>query len=140
MSFHDLPDSWSKTPITESNLCDVFDLFVSFEDRVRGSIILLVLDEFDRIRQPIVIGDVPHDAGEPPWIFLDQLSDLMDRVGGTVLFARGRMGPALLSAADLRWQQWIAETFGDRLRGCYLATEDEVTAYENCGFDADLAS
>ncbi|MCG8655109.1 hypothetical protein [Yimella sp. NH-Cas1] len=140
MSFHDLEDDWSDAPVTDSDVADVIDLLVSFEDRDRGSITFLVLDENERLLQPVAINDVPADADEPPWVLMDFLRDFLDEIGGCLLFARGRLGSPHLGPADLRWQQWIAQTFGDRLIGCYLATDDEVTRYDECVFEDELVS
>lgn len=139
MSFEDLPKNWSNAPITESNLNDVFDLFISYEDRCRSTITFLLLDDTEHLVQPIAINDVPEAPAEPPWPFLDPLAELLDQLEGWVLFGRGRLGPHRLNPSDLRWQGWIARAFGNRLLGSFLATGNEVSAYEQCAFGYELA-
>jgi hypothetical protein len=131
MTFEDLPDNASALPVEDERFAaDLVDLFVSHRSRVRGSVLLGIGDDAGRILQPVVIDDVPPD-GDPAQVceFIDHLAQ---RLGlASLLFARGRTGPAVPTDGDRGWHQEVIEACRRhriRLLGAFVATPHEVVA------------
>ncbi len=131
MTFEDLPDDCSQLPVEDERFAaDLVDLFVSYRSRVRGSVLLGLGDDEGRIRQPVVIDDVPTD-GDPAQV--GELVDHLARQLGvtTLLFARGRPGSPTTTDHDRAWHQEIIDAcrrHDIRLLGAFVATPEEVVA------------
>lgn len=127
----DSRDDWIAGPIAPHQYAHLFDTLISLKDRLQRSVCLLVLDDDDRLAQPIVINGVPDPAPDPT-AMLAHLAGLIATEGHTVVAGYARPGGAALTAEDQRWQGFVAEAFGPRLLGCYLITSWRVLPYADC--------
>ncbi len=131
MTFQDLPAGASEIPLTDKRVAaDVIDLILGDQDRAHGCIGVMVCDEQDRGIQPVVVSDVPHDAGSGGLAqLLDLLLPLVAQRGGSVLIGRGRPRGGVPNDLDRQWHQQAIDScaaHGVRLLGFYLATRDGV--------------
>lgn len=131
MTFEDLPDHASDLPVDDEHFAaDLVDLFVSQRARLTGCVLLGLGDDDRRIRQPMVIDDVPPDA-DPAQI--GEFVDLLAREFGlrSLLFARGRAGSAVPTDLDRAWHQVIIDAcrrHDIRLLGAFVATSAEIVS------------
>lgn len=146
---------WSEDPIDSRWYADIVDLFVGETERSGGCLAFIVLDADDRLRSPLILGDVPGDA-EPRQVlrFLDHLRDTLRTAGGSTLFVRGRPGKPFFTDADRSWHQGVIDQLGTErfgtdafvrdgeglLRGAYLATPGVVRPFPPALSISDLAS
>ena len=131
MTFDDLPDHASAIPVEDERFAaDLVDLFVGHRSRIRGCVLLGIGDVDGRIRQPVVVDDVP--IGADP----DRLADIVELLSRefglpTLLFARGRTGSPVATDADRAWHQAVIDAcrrHDIRLLGAFVATPDDVVA------------
>jgi len=130
MTFTDLPPDWGERPLTDPRLvADVLDLVVSERSRYDGALCLLVCDETDRLRVPMVVDDVPVTV--PPATEQTALTRLVDDLASldadlSVLVAIARDGGLSVTAADRAWAEAIATAAAGRVRllGVHVVTLD----------------
>ena len=134
MSFHDLPENWSDLPLDTPGLAaDVADLVVGDEDRANGCVGLILVGPDRRMAQPCLVNEV-DDTVDPQEFapFLAQLCGMVADTDGSMIFVRGRSGPALLTDVDRRWHQIATDACrngGVTLLGAFLAADSGVRAF-----------
>lgn len=133
MSFDDLPPNARDIPLTDRRIAaDTIDLIVSLEDRAHGCLGVMVCDDQHRGIQPIVLSDVPADAGTSGLeSLLHLLLPLVHDNGGSLLVSRGRPRGAVPNDIDRAWHQKTIDmcaAHGVPLLGFYLATYEGVFA------------
>ena len=133
MSYHDLPEDLRTRPLSEPSLQgDVIDLVLGIEERRSSAVALMLCDRDDRGLQPIVVSDLPEDAGvEDLERLLDLLLPVVGEMQGSILVGRGRRRGLLASDLDRAWHQATIEActrYGVRLLGFHLASPDGVAA------------
>ncbi len=131
MTFEDLPPRASQIPLTDGRVAaDVIDLIISDTDRATGCVGLMICDEEHRGIQPIVLHDVPPDAGATGLAdLLGLLLPVVAANGGSVLIGRGRARGTVPNDIDRSWHQLAIDRCADHdveLLGFYLATGDGV--------------
>ncbi len=131
MTFEDLPPRASEIPLTNRRVAaDVIDLIVGDADRAVGCVGVMICDAEDRGIQPIVLHDVPPDAGADGLAqLLDLLLPLVAERGGSVLIGRGRPHGTAPNDIDRVWHQLAIDRCSGHdvgLIGFYLATADGV--------------
>lgn len=131
MTFEDLPPRASEIPLTNRRVAaDVIDLIVGDTDRAVGCVGVMICDAEDRGIQPILLHDVPLDAGVGALAqLLDMLLPLVAENGGSVLIGRGRPHGTAPNDTDRAWHQMAIDQCADHavaLLGYYLATADGV--------------
>lgn len=129
MNFENLPADWPTIPLTDpSHIADVLDIFVGIQDRMTGSLLILICDEQRLPVQPVMINDIyagsPNFDHRPFADIADGVADV--RPGATILCAIARRGPTHVTANDRRWARMLERAFADRLEliGVHLVTLD----------------
>lgn len=65
MTFHDLPEQWDRTDLTDpTRAADVVDLFLGLDDRHHNCLLILLCDEDHKLLQPICIEGVDWRCSE----------------------------------------------------------------------------
>ncbi|GAA2479642.1 hypothetical protein GCM10009858_16520 [Terrabacter carboxydivorans] len=131
MTFQDLPPRASEIALTDRRVAaDVIDLIISDADRANGSVGVMICDAEHRGIQPVVLHDVPPDAGVSGLAqLLDLLLPLVSESGGSVLIGRGRARGAAPNDLDRAWHEMAIARCAEHevaLLGYYLATTDGV--------------
>lgn len=122
MSFVDLPDDWKSRPLTDPRLAaDVVDLFVRDEDRLAGSVAVLLCDGEHRLLQPVL---VTMDTDAVPLadkhLVVKRFTDLVAHgVAASLLLAVARPKGAWVTDGDREWHD-VA------IRGCRAAGVDLI--------------
>lgn len=133
MTFADLPPNARELPLTDPRLAgDVIDLIVLEDARADGAFALMLCDDTDRGRQPVVLSDKDEAIGlETVTELLTMVLPLVARTNGSVLAGRGRPRGRVADDTDRAWHQRTAELCaeqGVRLLGFHVATRDGVFA------------
>jgi hypothetical protein len=131
MTYRDLPDDIRSHALTEGPIRgDVVDLILSIEERRAGALGIMVCDNDDCGVQPLVLGDLPADAGTGPLVeVLDLLLPMVGEEHGAVLIGRGRRQSTVPTDDDRAWHQAALDACTRhrvRLLGFYLATPSGV--------------
>lgn len=133
MTFADLPPNARELPLTDPRLAgDVIDLIILEEARAAGAFGLMLCDDTDRGRQPVVLSDKDEviDLGTATEL-LRMVLPLVAQINGSVLAARGRPRGRVADDTDRAWHQRTIELcaeHGVRLLGFHVATRDGVFA------------
>lgn len=153
MTFEDLPPDWPHRPVTDPAItADLLDLVVGDRDRTAGALGILLCGRDDRLLQPMVVGapDLEANAAERRRGF-DTICSALGPLGETggersveknagrggetggpalsLLVAVARPGPALATAADLRWRDTAERScrdYGVGLLGVWLVTPNVI--------------
>ena len=133
MSYHDLPDDIRSMPLRDTTIqADLVDLLLAPDERRCGAVAVMVCDDQDRGLQPLVVTDIPSDAGPADLDrLLDLLLPLVQEQDGAVLVARGRRHALVPTDTDREWHQHAIDACARhrvRLLGFHLATPDGVEA------------
>ncbi|MDT0202953.1 hypothetical protein [Nocardioides sp. AE5] len=128
MTFQDLPRGWGDGPLDHDLLPDVVDLLVSERERFGGCLMLLIVRGDGRLhREPILISELPlHTGPDGSEAVFHHILETIAPDGGTLVVARGRRGPAEVTADDAGWSAFLRRHLGDALVGFFLATPGSV--------------
>ncbi|MGZ0153268.1 hypothetical protein ACXJJ3_39825 [Kribbella sp. WER1] len=133
MSFEQLPPTWTDHPLTDPEFAaDVVDLMVSFGDRARGTLTVLLCDADGRYRSTVIV-ELPSPGPTPAELCENALAPITEAVrtapGTAVVLALGRSGSGSPTEADDQWMTAVTgncATAGIRLLGFYIATRDGI--------------
>lgn len=132
MSFQDLPQGQARELdlSDHSHAADVIDLITLVEDRELGCFSAMLCDEDNRGVQPVCLNDVgPGSSAEVMAQLLTLVLPLLTQTGGSILLARGRIGPLRPTDDDRKWHQRAIELcreHGVKLLGFHVATPQGV--------------
>ena len=134
MTYHDLPSDLATAPLDDPALAgDVIDLILGPVARERGCFAIMICDERAVGLQPLVLSDIPADAGPGPLLaLLDELLPRIRGAGGMVVAGRGRPGSVLLTDTDRAWHQVLIDAcreHGVPLLGTFLATPAAIRPF-----------
>ncbi|GAA3102249.1 hypothetical protein JOF29_003373 [Kribbella aluminosa] len=133
MSFEQLSSTWPDHPLTDPALAaNVVDLMVSFGDRARGTLTVLLCDSDGRYRSTVIV-ELPSPGPTPAQLCETALGPIVEAVrtapGTTVVLALGRSGSGSPTDTDDQWATAARENCaaaGIRLLGFYIATKDGI--------------
>ncbi|WP_427892561.1 hypothetical protein ACQHIV_06620 [Kribbella sp. GL6] len=133
MSFEQLPSTWPDQPLTDPALAaNVVDLMVSFGDRARGTLAVLLCGADALFRSTVII-ELPASGPTPAELCETALGPIIEAVrtapGTAIVLALGRSGSGSPTDADDQWATAARDTCttaGIRLLGFYIATRDGV--------------
>ena len=127
MAFTDLPLDIRDRPLTDARLvADVLDLVVMESDRRRGALAVLLCDEHDRLRIPVVVDEPDDDASA------DKREQVLSVIGssmegtGSMLVALARAQGLSVREGDRAWARAAVRACADgpRLLGVHVITLD----------------
>ncbi len=127
MAFTDLPDNAPDLPVSDpAYTADFLDLVVSERNRCRGALALLLCDDDDRMRVPVVVGDLPAALSDD-----DRRQTVAKVVAvlkgrGAVLVAVARRSGLSIRSEDRAWRRAAERACADgpRLLGVHVITLD----------------
>lgn len=133
MSFEQLPSTWPDQPLTDPGLAaNVVDLMVSFGDRARGTLTVLLCGSDDRFRSTVIV-ELPSPGPTPTELCETALGPIIEAVrtapGTALVLALGRSGSGSPTDADDQWAtaaRGNCAAAGIRLLGFYVATRDGI--------------
>lgn len=119
-------------PLTDAaTVADALDLFVPFEARAGGALLVLLCDHEMRLLVPLLIEELDSmpDTGMPRMLEVlagQMLGRLPLPEGVSALVAVARRGALQVSGTDRRWERNIRAAFRDRvpISGIHLITFD----------------
>lgn len=132
MSFEDLPTGRSRELDLSDHTygADLIDLITMEADRRAGCFTMMLCDDRNRGRQPICLNELRHEAPVNDMVnVLSLVLPVLAESGGSILMARGRIGPLRATDEDRVWHQRAIELcreYGVRLLGFHVATPQGV--------------
>ncbi len=132
MSFHDLPQGQARDLdlSDHTHAADVIDLITLIEDRELGCFSAMLCDDHNRGVQPVCLNEIGQgQSAEVMAELLRLVLPLLTQTGGSILLARGRVGPLRATDEDRKWHQRaidLCREHGVKLLGFHVATPEGV--------------
>lgn len=132
MSFEDLPPDWKDRPLSDPRLAaDVVDLFVRDDDRLTGSVAVLLCDTEHRLLQPVL---VTMDTDPVPLadkrLVVQRFTEIVTHgLGAALVLAVARPKGAYVTDGDREWHETAirgCRESGVELLGVFVVTRHTV--------------